>query len=600
MTVSRGDILVFILPPVIADIIEGGELSMRSSTLGEILEPCNRLNGSRFRRTDMSCWLNGSSTDGNVSVTIRNQTYSDIYELSITLQNKNICRLMMISVTVVDKEPICTTIYRKSRSGLRLSCKWDPLDLHDRVYLLAGDRIYERNVTSIIDVVSHLTDEVSTTVPLEDLFSIKEKLPDRCAVIRNGVNMTCKFSIFMEPKEKAFTLNGTRNSAVFTCCPSYDKLSSMSIWFYDQHQTMPSFDLIKHPLRYMIEKPTRNTQKQQTMILCSKFVHDSKMILFGISQIIIPSDLHLVVRMNASIYENGECEQAHNIDVTFYTLTTKEPLRNLTSQTNSGGNVTTYLSQCNSDISYEIIEVFRGDNITFRWNVPFSLPDNAKIFFKTDGGDDVFICFLNTLRRCWTPRYNNSRYHANVHESHTFEMIIEHSKGEDGAIYGLEITGDSEIPCLSLILNITVLDPEPVCSVFFLKESRYLKFHCGWLEKYGRVSNVHLMIGNETLSEYNTNATVQPNDRSRMNSDFSLTVSLDNMFHGNAVPDRCVVTEQDSTRSCTFSNFTTSVKNGNYNRRTLSFQFHCCSISNSCPNVWLYSYSNKDLQLFDI
>ena len=292
---------------------------------------------------------------------------------------------MMISVTVVDKEPICTTIYRKSRSGLRLSCKWDPLDLHDIVYLLAGDRIYERNVTSIIDVVSHLTDEVSTTVPLEDLFSIKEKLPDRCAVIRNGVNMTCKFSIFMEPKEKAFTLNGTRNSAVFTCCPSYDKLSSMSIWFYDQHQTMPSFDLIKHPLRYMIEKPTRNTQKQQTMILCSKFVHDSKMILFGISQIIIPSDLHLVVRMNASIYENGECEQAHNIDVTFYTLTTKEPLRNLTSQTNSGGNVTTYLSQCNSDISYEIIEVFRGDNITFRWNVPFSLPDNAKIFFKTDG-----------------------------------------------------------------------------------------------------------------------------------------------------------------------------------------------------------------------
>ena len=124
-------------------------------------------------------------------------------------------------------------------------------------------------------------------------------------------------------------------------------------------------------------------------------------------------------------------------------------------------------------------------------------------------------------------------------------MIIEHSKGEDGAIYGLEITGDSEIPCLSLILNITVLDPEPVCSVFFLKESRYLKFHCGWLEKYGHVSNVHLMIGNETLSEYNTNATVQPNDRSRMNSDFSLTVSLDNMFHGNAVPDRCVVTEQD-------------------------------------------------------
>ena len=544
MTVPRGDNLVFILSPV-TDIIEHGELSLQSSTLGETLQPCNRLNGRRFRRTGMSCWVNGSTADGNVSVTIRNQTYSDIYDLSITLQNKNTCRLMRISVTVVDKEPICTTTYRKSRSGLRLSCKWDPLDLDDRVHLLTGSRVYERNVTTSKDVASHLIDEVSTTVPLDDLFSIKEKLPDRCVVIRNAINMTCKFSIYMEPREKEFALNGTK-SAVFTCCPTYDNLSSLSIWLYEDNRTMPSFDLIKHPLRYMIEKPTRKTQKKQTMILCTKFVNDDNMILFGISQIITPSDLHHVLRMNASMNENGECERAQNIDVTFYTLTTKESLRNLTSQTNSGGNVTTYLSQCNSDISYEIIEVFRGDNITFRWNVPFSLPDNAKIFFKTDGGDDVFICFPNTLRRCWTPRYNSSRYHANVYESHTFEMIIENSKGEDEAIYGLEITGDGEIPCTFLIVNITVLDPEPVCSVFFLKESRYLKFHCEWLQKYGHASKVHLMIGKDTLSEYNTNTTAQPNDHSRMNSDIGITVSLDSVFHGNTVPDRCVVTEQDS------------------------------------------------------
>ena len=123
----------------------------------------------------------------NINFLLENALPSDsgVYLIE---SNASSCRdLMILSISVQETKPVCTSIYPKDSDFLRMSCNWEPLHKNEKVRFSPGDLPwyqYEDN---------DLRHKLNKFILLYDAFC-NDKLPDTCTVMQFGFEKKCQFS----------------------------------------------------------------------------------------------------------------------------------------------------------------------------------------------------------------------------------------------------------------------------------------------------------------------------------------------------------------------------------------------------------------------
>ena len=193
-------------------------------------------------------------------------------------------------------------------------------------------------------------------------------------------------------------------------------------------------------------------------------------------------------------------------------------------------------------VQEKVMDVWSGQNISIRFYLEDPILHTQTLVWRK--GESIWVKPHNQLLEYeGYGDFNVDRYILTEVSNDTFDLTIEYTEQNDSGHHVVTVNIGSQPLCLALLLNLTVVTPEPICSTQFNNESRKLQMSCEWLQM-NEGDRAHFEVDNEILYEHEI-PELYFNGSFIMTHQFSVYVGLDKILGEITVPKKCIVTHRE-------------------------------------------------------
>ena len=226
----------------------------------------------------------------NINFLLENALHSDsgVYLIE---SNASRCIVLMISITVQETKPVCTSSYPKDSELFRMTCKWKPLHKNEKVWFSPGDLTWYQYED---DNLGH---KLNKFILLDDAFC-NGKLPDTCTVMQFGFEKKCQFSTRLQVAK--FT--GSKQQ-----CVSFNFSSSSrndpSIWMYDGNSIPPLLDITGQTIQS--RSTSRGCNDNEIIIIWGE-ENFAELTIYGIGKLVMNPNTQFSLEFSLEKFDNHE------------------------------------------------------------------------------------------------------------------------------------------------------------------------------------------------------------------------------------------------------------------------------------------------------
>ena len=197
------------------------------------------------------------------------------------------CTTLRIFFTIREKDPTCTTVFRKGEEDIQLSCTWSPRDGGERAQLRFGKEVlheYENNGTVKKSWRSNVENRLHTSIDINEVFSTtRPKIPDTCELSKGDFVDTCNFNLFMDPENLYINTFG-RSKVRFLCfTPSNSK---PDIWWYNRNHDNLTYFGLGNISSSISESKSGTTAGDEIVLVCGD-ENDADVRVYGLGKLIL-------------------------------------------------------------------------------------------------------------------------------------------------------------------------------------------------------------------------------------------------------------------------------------------------------------------------
>ena len=176
--------------------------------------------------------------------------------------------------------------------------------------------------------------------------------------------------------------------------------------------------------------------------------------------------------------------------------------------------------------------------------------------------------------------------------------ILNSSFGDNGIHFIRHLKSDNQGLCRIIRVNVIVRDI-PLCTSVITKTGKHMNFSCSWIPLDYR-DRIQLRTGNKTMQSYEREWIPDTETTSTYrNITIRVTVSIQDAFDKNRIPDTCIVSNNrsDFRNMCTFPiDMYMIPEMHEFNEYGQNVSFICCTNhanSDHLPDVWWYDNITK-------